>query len=94
MILSEFLSRQKHEDSNSHEKIPITFNMHNILHEKHYNIAKSEKYLVQTWSETRSSGIKLPEVHGVSKNLDTKIQPEKQNIRPLNGMKFHKRSQG
>ena len=33
----------------------------------------------------RSSGIKLPEVHGVSKNLDPSIQPEKQNIRPLKG---------
>ena len=35
------------------------------------------------WSQTKSSGLKLPEVHGVSKNLDPNIQPEKQNIRPL-----------
>ena len=27
-------------------------------------------------SQTRSSGIKLPEVHGVSTNLDPNIQPE------------------
>ena len=26
---------------------------------------------------------KLPDVHGVSKNLDPNIQPEKQNIRPF-----------
>ena len=65
MILSDFLSRQKHNDSNPHEIIPISFNMHNILHEKYYNIGKSENYLVQMWSQTRSSGIKLPEVHGV-----------------------------
>ena len=32
MILSDFLSRQKHDDSNLHEVIPISFNMHNILH--------------------------------------------------------------
>ena len=32
MILSDFLSRQKHHDSNPHEIIPISFNMHNILH--------------------------------------------------------------
>ena len=25
------------------------------------------------------------EVHGVSNNFDSNIQPEKQNIRPLNG---------
>ena len=47
--------------------------MHNILHEKYYNIGKSEKYLVQMWSQTKSSGIKLLEVHGVSKNLDPNI---------------------
>ena len=39
MILSDFLSRQKHDDSNLHE-ITISFNMHNILHEKYYNIGK------------------------------------------------------
>ena len=33
MILSDFLSRQKHDDSYPHEIIPISFNMHNILHE-------------------------------------------------------------
>ena len=27
MILSDFLSRQKHDDSNLHEIIPISFNM-------------------------------------------------------------------
>ena len=57
--------------------------MHNILHEKYYNIGKPEKYLVQMQSQTKSSGIKLREIHGVSKNLDPNIQPEKQNIRPL-----------
>ena len=34
MILNDFLSRQKHGDSNPHEIIPISFNMHNVLHEK------------------------------------------------------------
>ena len=32
MILSDFLSRQKHDDSNPHEIIPISFTMHNVLH--------------------------------------------------------------
>ena len=43
--------------------------------------------------QTKSSEIKLPEVYGVSKNLDPNIQPEKKNIRPLKETKFHKRSQ-
>ena len=85
MILSDFLPRQKHDDSNPPEIIPISFNMHNIPYEKYYNIGKSEKYPVQTWSKTRYSGIKLPDIHGVSKNLDPNIQPEKQTIRPLIG---------
>ena len=57
MILSDFLSRQKYNDSNPHETIPISFNMHNVLHEKYYNIERSEKHLVQTQSPTKSSGI-------------------------------------
>ena len=40
MILSDFLSRQRHNDSNPHEIIPISFNLHNLLHEKYYNIGK------------------------------------------------------
>ena len=31
MILSDILSRQKHNDSNSHEIIPVSFNMYGIL---------------------------------------------------------------
>ena len=42
MICSDFLSRQKHVNSNPYEIIPISLNMHNILHEKCYNIGKSE----------------------------------------------------
>ena len=39
-------------------------------------------------SRTKSSRIKLLEAHGVSKNLDLNIHPEKQTIRPLNGSKI------
>ena len=50
MILSYFLSRQKHNDSNPHEIISISFNMYNVLLEKYYNIGNSARYLVQTQS--------------------------------------------
>ena len=53
MILSIFLSRQKHDDSNPHEVIPISFNMQSILHDKYYNIGNLENYLVQTWSQAK-----------------------------------------
>ena len=36
-----------------------------------------KKYLVQTQSQAKSSGIKLAEVHGIGKGLDPNIQPEK-----------------
>ena len=38
MILSKFLSRQKHDDSHPHDIIPISFNMRTLLHARYYNI--------------------------------------------------------
>ena len=40
IILSDFLSRQKHDDSNPHEIIPISFNMQSILQTRYYNLGK------------------------------------------------------
>ena len=55
MILSDFLSGQKHDDSDPHGIIPISFNMHKILHEKYYNLGMKDRYLVQTELQTKSS---------------------------------------
>ena len=38
MVLSDFLSRQNNDDSNPHEIIPISFNMHNVLQVIYYNV--------------------------------------------------------
>ena len=46
MILSDFLLRQTHDDSD---------NMHNTLHERYYKIETKERYLVQMHSQTKSS---------------------------------------
>ena len=43
MILSDFLSRQKHDDSDPHDIIPISFNMHRALYENYYSIETKEK---------------------------------------------------
>ena len=40
---------------------------------------------MQTRSQARSSGIKLSEVHGMGKNLDPNIKPEKQHANPIKG---------
>ena len=76
MVLSDFLSRQINPNGNPHEIIPISFTMHKVLYENCYNI---ENYLVQTRSQAKSNGIKLPEVHGMGKNLDPNIKPPQKN---------------
>ena len=82
MILSDFLSRQKHDDSDPHDIIPISFNKHNVLHEKCCNLGMTDRYLVQTWLQTKSRRIKLPEVHGVKKTSNMNTLAEKQKIAP------------
>ena len=79
MILSDFLSRQKHYDHDPHKIMPISFNVQNMLQTRCHNIDKREQgnYLVQTRSQTKTSGIILPEVHGIDKGIDLNIRPEK-----------------
>ena len=50
--------------------------MYIILQEK-YIIYEIQQDICKTRSQAKSSGIKLPEVHGISKNLDPNILPEK-----------------
>ena len=85
MILSDFLSRQKQDDSNPHEIIPMSFNMKNILQTRYYNISEREqgKYLVQTWLQAKTHDVTLPEVHGKEKEIYLNIRPEKQVIKPI-----------
>ena len=54
MVLSDFLLRPGNDDSDPHEIIAISFNMHKVLQENYYKI---DSYLVQTRSQARSSGI-------------------------------------
>ena len=58
--------------------------MYKTLYKKYYKIETKERYLVQTYSQTKSSGIALLEEHGAKKTLDTNILPEKQKIAPQN----------
>ena len=39
--------------------------------------------MVQTRSQVRSSGIRLPEIHGANKGLDPHVQPGKQVSFPI-----------
>ena len=79
MILSDFLSRQNISDEDTSEIILISFNMRSVLQDKYYNLDKdSEKYMVQTRSQMKASGVQLPQVHGFRKRLDPNKITEKQ----------------
>ena len=86
MILSDFLSRQDPGEEDTKEIIPISFNMRSVLQDKCYNVNENEeKYMVQTRSQMKASGVQLPEVHGSRKRLDPHRIPEKQS-QPLVGL--------
>ena len=88
MVLSNFLSRQKTDNSNPHELIPISFLLTSQVNDYFYhidneiNLPRHDKYLVQTRSQVKSSSIKLPEIHGANKGLDPHVQPGKQRPFP------------
>ena len=86
MVLSDFLSRQKTDDSNPHKIITISFNLRRVLHQNYYKLddmiettkIETDKYMVHTRSQTKSSVIKVPEVHGIGKGLIPHVKPEHQ----------------
>ena len=53
--------------------------MREVLQENYYNLGnmtESDKYLVQTRSQAKSSGVKLPDVHGIEKCIVLHVKPE------------------
>ena len=66
-VLSNFLSRQKMDDSNPHELIPISFTLKSQTDNHFYqidnetNCPKNDRYLVPTRSQIKLSGNKLQE---------------------------------
>ena len=79
MILSNFLSRQKVDDSNPCEIIPISFSLRTVLQDKYYSLeGEKERYMIPTRLQMKVSGVQLPEVHGSRKGLDPHKVPEKQ----------------
>ena len=55
MILSDFLSRQKVDDNNPCEIIPISLSIRTVLQDKYYSLeGGNEKYMIQTRSQNES----------------------------------------
>ena len=61
MVLSDFLSRQQGDRSDPHQIIPFSFNMKEILRKNSQNVVKY-KFMVQTRSQIKSKGVKIPAV--------------------------------
>ena len=55
--------------------------MYQVLEKTFYDY----RYLIQMRSQAKSSDIKLPEVHGMRKNLDPNLKPEIQHTLPKQG---------
>ena len=88
MILSNFLLRQKNDDSDPSETIPISFNAYNVLEENRnsgMHKRNEGKFLIQTHSQAKMSGTTLLEVHGIRKKLDPNLRSEKQHALPKKG---------
>ena len=91
MVLSDILFRQKTDNSNPHEIIPISFILKTLSHEHFYqfnNMTKiseteTNKYLIQTRCQAKSSGIKVPEIHDVSKGINPHVRLERQRPLPM-----------
>ena len=73
-------------DSNPHKIMLISFDMPAILKDRCYNIAqeKESRYLIQTYSQSKTSGIKLLALHGVDKGVDPSAKPEKLKLKMHN----------
>ena len=62
-----------------------------VLQDKYYNVGETEeKYMVQTRSQMKVSGVQLPEVHGSRKRLDPHRIPEKQP-KPIVGLDIERK---
>ena len=91
MILSDFLSQQNNDSSNPNKIIPISFKTYTILEDnRNFDICKNngenKRYLTQTCSQAKTSDTKLPEVHGIKKELDPNLRPEKQHAMAKQGI--------
>ena len=90
MVFSDFLSKQKPNESSPHEIIPISFSLQKVLHKSYHRLGDLtrtidsgiDKYMVQTRSPAKSSGIKMPEVHRAKKDLILHVKPERSVVVP------------
>ena len=79
------LYRQKNDNSNPYEIIPVSFTLKSLAHEHFYQFnntagiseTETNKYQVQSRSQVKFSGIKIPEIHGINKEINPHVRPER-----------------
>ena len=65
-----------------------------ILKDWYNNIGNENRCLVQTCSQAKDSGIKVPEVHSVDKGINPNIKLERQILKTQNSANKPKLRQG
>ena len=70
MILAGYLSRHHNEDEDPCDLIPVSF----------CQLRDIETFCVGTRTSVKARGETVPEVHGVEKELDPHVKPEKQYL--------------
>ena len=65
-----------------------------VLKDRYYNVGSDNKYLIQTHSQAKASGVKLSEVHSVDKGINPDIKPERQVLKSQNSANKPKLGQG
>ena len=80
MVLSDFISRQQGDNSDSHHIIPISFNMKEILKQNYQNPVE-DTFLVQTRSQIKAQGVKVPMVQSTNKPLAKHSIPVRQSVK-------------
>ena len=70
MILADYLSRNRDDDEDPAELIPVSFCKKRDI----------DEFCVATRASVKASGKTVPEVHGVDKELDPHVTPEQQYV--------------
>ena len=80
MVFSDFLSRQQGDNNDPRHIIPISFNMKEILKQNYPSLVE-DRYLVQTRSQLKAKGKKVPAVHGTNKPLAKHSIPLRHSVK-------------
>ena len=68
--------------------------MQAILKDRYYNAGNDNKYLIQMHSQAKASRVKLSEVHGIDKGINSDIKLERQVLKSQNPVDKPKLGQG